>query len=133
MKCQKDSFKKLMETLEYLKEESEDKIIIVEGKKDIVSLNKLGVFGTFIPVRNIPIYLLCDELLEMGIKEVILMVDFDRRGKLLSKRIIDELSSRGIFVNTKIRNDILTYTHKEVKDIESLYNYISKRLEIYRV
>ena len=121
-------FEKLLEVIEELKIEAEEKPIIVEGKKDMESLVKLGVEGTFIIIAKTPVYLIADELVRKGIKEVILLTDFDRRGKMLAKAILEEFRHRGIKVNTKIRHEIFIYTNSGIRDIESLFSYINKRL-----
>jgi len=121
-------FEKLLEVIEELKIEAEEKPIIVEGKKDMESLIKLGVEGTFIIIAKTPVYLIADELVRKGIKEVILLTDFDRRGKMLAKAIVEEFRHRGIKVNTKIRHEIFIYTNSGIRDIESLFSYINKRL-----
>ncbi|NPA63125.1 MAG: toprim domain-containing protein [Methanococci archaeon] len=123
-----EMFERLLEVIEELKFEAEDKPIIVEGIKDVKSLKNLGIEGTFIVVAKTPIYLIADELIRKRIREVILLTDYDRRGKTLAKAIIEEFRSRGIKVNTKIRNEIFIYTHSGIRDIESLYSYINKRL-----
>jgi 5S rRNA maturation endonuclease (ribonuclease M5) len=121
-------FEKLLEVIEELKIEAEEKPIIVEGKKDMESLIKLGVEGTFIIIAKTPVYLIADELVRKGIKEVILLTDFDRRGKMLAKAIVEEFRHRGIKVNTKIRHEIFIYTNSGIRDIESLFSYVNKRL-----
>ena len=121
-------FEKLLEVIEELKIEAEEKPIIVEGKKDMESLIKLGVEGTFIIIAKTPVYLIADELVRKGIKEVILLTDFDRRGKMLAKAIVEEFRHRGIKVNTKIRHEIFIYTNSGIRDIESLFSYVNRRL-----
>jgi len=121
-------FEKLLEVIEELKIEAEEKPIIVEGKRDVESLEKLGVEGTFIIIAKTPIYLIADELVRKRVKEVILLTDFDRRGRMLAKAIIEEFRHRGIKVNTKIRHEIFIYTNSGIRDIESLFSYVNKRL-----
>jgi 5S rRNA maturation endonuclease (ribonuclease M5) len=121
-------FEKLLEVIEELKIEAEEKPIIVEGKKDVESLEKLGVEGTFITIAKTPIYLIADELVRKRVKEVILLTDFDRRGRMLAKAIVEEFRHRGIKVNTKIRHEIFIYTNSGIRDIESLFSYVNKRM-----
>ncbi len=121
-------FEKLLEVIEELKIEAEEKPIIVEGKRDVESLEKLGVEGTFIIIAKTPVYLIADELVRKRVKEVILLTDFDRRGRMLAKAIIEEFRHRGIKVNTKIRHEIFIYTNSGIRDIESLFSYVNKRL-----
>ncbi|WP_017980931.1 toprim domain-containing protein [Methanocaldococcus villosus] len=121
-------FERLLDIIEELKIEAEDKPIIVEGKKDVESLEKLGVEATYIIIGKTPVYLIADELVRRRIKEVILLTDYDRRGKLLAKAILEEFRHRGIKVNTFYRKMIFIYTNSGIRDIESLFSYINKRL-----
>ena len=121
-------FEKLLEVIEELKIEAEEKPIIVEGKRDVESLEKLGVEGTFIIIAKTPIYLIADELVRKRVKEVILLTDFDRRGRMLAKAIVEEFRHRGIKVNTKISHEIFIYTNSGIRDIESLFSYVNKRM-----
>ncbi|ADG13002.1 toprim domain-containing protein [Methanocaldococcus infernus] len=121
-------FERLLEVIEELKIEAEDKPIVVEGIRDVESLERLGIEATFIVIAKTPIYLIADELISLGVKEVILLTDFDKRGRKLAKAIVEEFRQRGIKVNTKIRKEIFIYTNSGIRDIESLFSYINKRL-----
>ena len=122
---------KLIEVIEELKYENSLGIpIIVEGKRDVQSLRKLGVEGIIIPISKVPIFEVVDILIEEGIREVILLTDFDRAGRQYAKEIIVEFESKRIKVNRSFRRDIMRYTIG-LKDIESLYNYILKNCEEY--
>jgi 2,5-diamino-6-(ribosylamino)-4(3H)-pyrimidinone 5'-phosphate reductase len=121
-------FLKLIETIDELKYESKSGIpILVEGKKDIVSLKKLGIDGNFTTVSRTPFFEIADELVKQGVKEVILLTDFDRAGKQHAREIIKELERKRIKVNKNIRRDIIKYGHGDLKDIESLYRYIVRK------
>ncbi|MBW9220749.1 toprim domain-containing protein [Methanothermococcus sp. SCGC AD-155-M21] len=121
-------FLKLMEILDELHYENSCGIpIIVEGKRDIQSLRKLGIEGTIISISKTPIFKLVDELREENIKEIILLTDFDRAGRQYAKDIIVELESKKIKVNRSFRRGILKYSKGALKDIEGLYNYIIRR------
>ncbi|MBW9220272.1 toprim domain-containing protein [Methanothermococcus sp. SCGC AD-155-N22] len=122
---------KLIEVIEELKYENSLGIpIIVEGKRDVQSLRKLGIEGIIIPISKVPIFQVADVLIEEGIREVILLTDFDRAGRQYAKEIIVEFESKRIKVNRSFRRDIMKYT-MGLKDIESLYNYILKNCEYY--
>ena len=122
---------KLIEVIEELKYENSLGIpIIVEGKRDVQSLRKLGIEGIIIPISKVPIFQVADVLIEEGIREVILLTDFDRAGRQYAKEIIVEFESKRIKVNRSFRRDIMRYT-MGLKDIESLYNYILRNCEDY--
>ena len=122
---------KLIEVIEELKYENSLGIpIIVEGKRDVQSLRKLGIEGIIIPISKVPIFQVADVLIEEGIREVILLTDFDRAGRQYAKEIIVEFESKRIKVNRSFRRDIMRYT-MGLKDIEGLYNYILKNCGEY--
>ena len=121
---------KLMEIIEELRYENNCGIpIIVEGKRDIQSLRKLGIEGIIISISKTPLFKIADELREENIKEVILLTDFDRAGRRYAKDITAELESKKIKVNRSFRRDILKYSKGSLKDIEGLYNYIMRRYD----
>jgi len=124
---------KLIEVIEELKYENSLGIpIIVEGKRDVQSLRKLGIEGIIIPISKVPIFEVVDVLVEEGIKEVILLTDFDRAGRQYAKEIVVEFESKRIKVNRSFRRDILRYAIG-LKDIESLYNYVLKNCGEYLI
>ncbi|ENN96305.1 hypothetical protein J422_03059 [Methanocaldococcus villosus KIN24-T80] len=47
---------------------------------------------------------------------------------MLAKAILEEFRHRGIKVNTFYRKMIFIYTNSGIRDIESLFSYINKRL-----
>ena len=75
---------KILQILNELAAESEKGTpIIVEGKKDVEALRGLGVKGTVLSVKTGGKSFLdvVYEIEKMGASEVILLLDFDRRGK----------------------------------------------------
>ena len=71
-------------------------IAIVEGKKDIASLQKLGIEA--VTYREIP------EIKPE--KEVFILTDLDREGERLLKEIMHELMLRGLKPNTVMRKKL---------------------------
>lgn len=129
----KECLEALLEIIDELKLLAEDGTpILVEGKRDIESLKNLGVRGNFILISRTPAFQIADKLKVDKISEVILLTDFDRAGKRYARDLFEEFQSRGIKVNNLIRNDIIKYSHGDLKDIESLYAYLSRRIDIRR-
>ncbi len=106
-------------------------IIVVEGRKDVDSLQLLGIKGDFRLSSKQPLLDFAEQLSRSG-KDIILLTDWDRKGGMIARRIIDYLRDYGISPNTNIRSRIGILVRKNIKDIESLGKYIGKlRYELY--
>jgi 2,5-diamino-6-(ribosylamino)-4(3H)-pyrimidinone 5'-phosphate reductase len=123
----KDKEEKILQILEYLAEESANGTpIIVEGKKDIETLRMLNVEGTIIAAKTSGKTLLdtISEIEKTRKKEIILLLDFDRRGKELTKRLKQHLEKTEIKTNLTFWLNLSSIVGKEVKDIEGLASYM---------
>jgi 5S rRNA maturation endonuclease (ribonuclease M5) len=118
--------------LERLEKKSKTDIpIIVEGKNDIITLNKLGIFGDLISAKTSGKSFL-DLIMEIehrGRREVILLFDFDRTGKEWTYRVTKYLEGSKITPNLVFWKMLLDLVGHDVKDIESLATYISNLRE----
>ncbi len=107
-------------------ESSKGKPIVVEGKKDVAALRALGVTGTVITVKTGGKSFLdavC-EIEKIGVPEVILFLDFDRRGKEGTKHLKQSLERAKIKPNTKLWRALSATAGKEIQCIESLTAYL---------
>ena len=89
------------------------------------SLRKLGVEGEIIAAKTggkTFLDIIC-ELEESSISEVILLLDFDRRGKEMTRNLKQQLEKTNIKPNLEYWNTLLNFVGKEIKDIEGLYTY----------
>jgi 5S rRNA maturation endonuclease (ribonuclease M5) len=123
----KEKEEKILKILECLAEESaKDTPIIVEGKKDIQTLRMLDVEGTMIAAKTGGKSLLdtISEIEKTRKKEVILLLDFDRRGKELTKRLKQHLEKTDIKANVKFWLNLSSIVGKEAKDVEGLASYM---------
>jgi 2,5-diamino-6-(ribosylamino)-4(3H)-pyrimidinone 5'-phosphate reductase len=123
----KNKEEKILQILEFLAEESARGIpIIVEGKKDIETLKTLDVEGTIIAAKTGGKTFLdtVSEIEKTRKKEVILLLDFDRRGKELTKRLKQHLEKTEIKANLTFWLNLSSIVGKEVKDIEGLASYM---------
>ncbi len=106
-------------------------IIVVEGKRDVDSLRSLGVIGDIRLSSRQPLLDFTEQLSRTG-KDIVLLTDWDRKGGMVARRIMDYLRDYGISPNTDIRSRIGVLVRKRIKDIESLSNYIGKlRYELH--
>ena len=104
-------------------------IIIVEGKRDVIALKKLGITG-HIKTSTHPPLLVFAENLAKDATQIIILTDWDRRGDILADRITTYLQNIGITPDLDIRRRISSLVKREVKDVESLYTYMVKLKKI---
>lgn len=96
-------------------------IIIVEGKKDRITLEKLGIKNNIIELSKKPIYKIIEEIASQD-KECIILTDFDKKGKQLYGKLNSGLTRLGVKVNNKFREFLQKNT--KISHIEGLYSYL---------
>jgi 5S rRNA maturation endonuclease (ribonuclease M5) len=112
------------ELLSELSEYSEKgAIIIVEGKRDVLSLRKLGIEGNFELATRQSLFNFSERIAQLG-KQVIILTDWDRRGDLLAAKLTEYFENFGLKPELEIRNKLRLICQKEIKDIESMYTYV---------
>ena len=99
-------------------------LIIVEGKKDKLALNKLGIEN--VNSINEPIYLLIEKLIDYN-KEIIILTDLDKEGKKIYAKLRHEFQRYGIKINNKYRRFLIKHT--KITQIEGLPTYINNTRE----
>ena len=123
----KEKEEKILHILECLAEESAKGIpIIVEGKKDTEALRALAIGGKIISAKSGGKRFLdvISEIEKIGSQEVILLLDFDRRGKELTANLKQYLEKTGIKLNLLFWRELSTLVSREVKDVEGLTAYM---------
>ena len=126
----KERLEKIQELLQKLAAESAKGIpIIVEGSNDEKALRELCISGEIIPAKTFKSFIhLISEIEERRQMEVILLMDFDRRGREWTKRLMQSLERMRIKPNMLYWNGLLAFAGREIKDIEGLASYM-KTLE----
>ncbi|MFW6220675.1 MAG: toprim domain-containing protein [Nanoarchaeota archaeon] len=104
---------------------SSNKLIIVEGKKDLISLKKLDIKNNIIMLSKKPLYLICEEISNTT-KDVIILTDFDKKGIELYKKLNINLQNLGVKIDKKYR--IWLKKNTKISHIEG----ISKLLKYYK-
>ncbi len=100
-------------------------IIVVEGRRDVDSLRSLGINGDIRIACQKPLLEFTERLSESG-KEIVLLTDWDKKGGITARKIINHLLTYGIMPNTDLRSRIGSLVKKRIKDIESLNKYVNK-------
>lgn len=118
---------KIQQILECLIEESaRGTPIIVEGKKDVETLRTLGVTGEIIAAKTggKSRLDLISQIEKSSNQEIILLLDFDRRGKELTAILRQNLEKARIKTDMTFRKELLRFAGRELKDIEGLAAYL---------
>lgn len=98
-----------------------DSIIVVEGKRDEDALKKLGYSGKICQFHSFKgLVKFADSMPKY--KNLILLLDSDRKGRYLTKRIIAQLQHRMI-IDLSYRKDLTIVTKGRVKHVEDLSMY----------
>jgi 5S rRNA maturation endonuclease (ribonuclease M5) len=124
----KDKEEKIQQIIAKLIEESaKDELIVVEGKKDEVALQELGVSGKIMTLKTGgKSFLQATEAIEkLGVNEVILLLDFDRRGKEGTLRLKHDLERAEIKPNMRFWLDLQALVGRDIACIESLPSYLN--------
>ena len=99
--------------------------IVVEGPNDAKTLRNLALCGEIIVAKTKKSFLaLAIEIERLGVEEVILLMDFDRRGKEWTKRLTRYLEQTSTKPNTFFWTELHDLMGRELKDIESLVSFI---------
>jgi 5S rRNA maturation endonuclease (ribonuclease M5) len=130
----KEKEEKILQVLEALAESSaKGTPIVVEGIKDVAALRASGVAGTVLTVKTGGKSFLdaVSEIEKMGVSGVILLLDFDRRGKEGTKRLKHSLERAKIKPNVKFWRELSALVGKEIQCIEGLTAYmVTLRIKI---
>ena len=123
----KEKEEQILQVLEQLAEENRSgKPIIVEGQKDAETLRELGINGQIIFAKTGGKSLLdvVSEIEVAGASEILMLLDFDRRGKELTERLKRHIEKAGVRANMYYWLKLSSLVGKEVKDVEGLAKYM---------
>jgi 5S rRNA maturation endonuclease (ribonuclease M5) len=123
----KEKEEKVLQILDALVEESaKGTLIVVEGKKDVETLRAFGVEGTVVAAKTGGKSFLdvISEIEQTGAVEVVLFLDFDRRGKEGTKLLKQNLERAKIKPNVKYWRKLSALLGREIQCVESLTAYM---------
>jgi 5S rRNA maturation endonuclease (ribonuclease M5) len=123
----KEKVEKIEQILTQLIEKSsEGTPIIVEGKKDAAALQELGVKGQILTVKTGGKSFLeaTVEIEKSSSNEVILFLDFDRRGQEGTKHLQESLEQGKILVNLTFWRKLRALAGREIQCVEGLPSYL---------
>ena len=123
----KKRLEKVLQLLDRLARESaKGTPIIVEGRKDVNTLRDLTIKGDIISAKTSGKSLLdvLSEVEKLSKHEVILLMDFDRRGKEWTKNLTQHFEKMRIKPNLFFWRGLLSLVGRDVRDIEGLATYL---------
>jgi 5S rRNA maturation endonuclease (ribonuclease M5) len=124
----KEKEEKIQQIIAKLAEESaKGKPVVVEGKKDEHALRDLGINGLVLTVKTGGKTFLeaTAEIEQLGVSEVVLLLDFDRRGKEGTQRLQQGLERAKIKMDMRFWRDLGALVSRDIRCIESLPTYLS--------
>ncbi len=124
----KEKQEKLENLLAKLAEDAaKGKPIVVEGKKDAQALHDLGINGLIVTVKTGGKSFLeaTMEIEKLRVDAVVLLLDFDRRGKEGTLRLKRDLERAKIKTDTRFWRELQALVGREIQCIESLPAYLS--------
>ncbi len=98
-----------------------ESVIVVEGKHDSIALGKLGFSGKILEFHSFKgIVKFSDSVAKY--KSVILLLDGDRKGRYLTKRIIELLEHR-TKIDLYFKKKLVSITKGKIRFIEQMVCY----------
>ena len=128
LKRLKDKEEKIDQIIAALIDESAKGVpIIVEGKKDKEALYSLGVEGLVLTAKTggkafLDVVL---EIERIGVREVILLLDFDRRGREGTKRLKQDFERIRVKPNVLLWRELAGLVSRDIQCVESLNAYLA--------
>ena len=96
-------------------------IIVVEGKRDEQALEKLGFTGKMCQFHSFKgLIKFADSMPKY--KNLILLLDSDRKGRYLTKRIVSQLQNR-MSIDLSYRKQLTIITKGRIRNVEDLTMY----------
>lgn len=92
-----------------------NKLVIVEGKKDLNALNRLGIRNVL--TLNKPLFAVVEEVASLT-NECVVLTDLDREGRELYSRLSKNLRHNGVKVDDGFRNFLFKNT--KLRQIEGM-------------
>lgn len=111
------------EIIEYIEKiKKNNTLIIVEGKKDKIALEELGL-KNIVTLSKKPIYKIIEDVSSIT-KEAVILTDLDNEGKKLFGKLNSGLQYHGVRVDNKFREFLFKKT--KLRQIEGLVSYLEK-------
>ncbi|MDP3766091.1 MAG: toprim domain-containing protein [Nanoarchaeota archaeon] len=95
-------------------------LVIVEGKKDRIALQKLGL-SNIMELNKKPLFQIVEDVSGSN-DECIILTDLDKEGKELYGKLNSNLQKNGVKINNKFRDFL--FKHTRLRQIEGIDTYL---------
>jgi len=95
-------------------------LIIVEGKKDRIALQKLGI-NNIVELNKKPLYQIVEEISNSN-RECMILTDLDKEGRQLYSKLNSNLQKNGVKINNRFREFL--FKHTRLRQIEGISTYL---------
>jgi len=119
----------LEDQLDRLTADNEEVAIVVEGVRDERALRALGLQGPILLVNAGKDLLTLSEVIAADHRRVILLVDWDRTGGRLARRLQEVLEVHGVVCDVQHRRVLSSLVRREVQCIEDLPGFVERLRE----
>lgn len=126
-----ERFEELLAVLAQLRAVNEATPIVVEGKRDVASLRRLGIGGRIVVLHSGDPLFRVAETLGAQAREVVLLTDWDSKGQRLFEELAAKLAANGCRVVGTFRDDLRHAIRPTLSDVESLATYVERNLARY--
>ncbi len=103
------------EQLQNIIKELAEALVIVEGKNDEKALKSLGL-KDIIAIKGTPLYKVAEVALRTK-KEVVILTDFDKKGREMEKKLRTLLQRHGKIPNSKLRCKVMSLEKNRIEDL----------------
>ena len=107
-------------------ESTKDSLILVEGKRDLEALSYLGCSGNMQTYYNYKSIVDLADNFRVKYKKLILLLDLDDTGKIMTRKISHLLNQR--YIDNYYRNKIIKITQGKIRTIEELRSFYNSML-----
>ena len=107
-------------------ESASDSLILVEGKRDLEALSYLGCSGNIHAYHNYKSIVDLVDNFRVKYKKLILLLDLDDTGRMMSRKISYLLNQR--YIDNYYRNKIIKITQGKIRTIEELRSFYNSML-----
>ncbi len=110
----------IMKVIDDLSSISDEETILVEGIRDMDALRSLGISGNITVLNHGKSIVETCELVAESFSAVHILTDWDRKGGILGRMVIEQLKALGVSYSMEERKKISYLCKKYIKDVESL-------------
>jgi dTMP kinase len=129
----RDRLESVERVLDELREREPGVAIIVEGDRDVASLDGLGVPPPIIKLnQGVSLLNLCEELAR-EYESFIVLTDWDRKGGQLAKHLETHFRATGAVVDLDTRRRLKMTLPYQIHDIESLDGHVERLRAVVQV